>query len=105
MPTLYTTPGLGSRDLGILQEIDSIMSKLKYALAYPRRWFGVLRRNTFARAIQGSNSIEGYNVTREDAIAAIEGEEPLNAETEAWAAVNGYRRAMTYVLQAAEDPE
>src|SRR5262245_17963363 len=101
MSRIYATPSLSSRDAGLLEEIESIMIKLKYALASPRRWFGVLRRNTFARAIQGSNSIEGYNVTREDAIAAIEGEEPLDAETEAWAAVNGYRRAMTYVLQAA----
>ena len=105
MPLIYATPVLGSREIGTLQEIENIMAKLKYALSSPRQWFGVLRRNTFARAIQGSNSIEGYNVTREDAIAAIEGEEPLDAETEAWAAVNGYRRAMTYVLQAAEDPE
>ena len=105
MPLIYAAPMLGAREIGTLQEIEAIMAKLKYALSSPRRWFGVLRRNTFARAIQGSNSIEGYNVTREDAIAAIEGEEPLDAETEAWAAVNGYRRAMTYVLQAAEDPE
>lgn len=104
MPKIFATPGLTSLDLGILQEIDDIRVRIKYALASPRRWLGVLRRSTFARAIQGSNSIEGYNVTREDAIAAIEGEEPLEAEKEAWAAVNGYRRAMTYVLQAAEDP-
>ena len=105
MQSIYATTVLGAKAIGTLQEIENIMGKLKYALSSPRRWFGVLRRNTFARAIQGSNSIEGYNVTREDAIAAIEGEEPLDAESEAWAAVNGYRRAMTYVLQAAEDPE
>jgi len=64
----------------------------------------VLRRNTFARAIRGSNSIEGYNVTADDAIAAAEGEEPLEAEREAWLAVTGYRNAMTYVLQLANDP-
>jgi Fic family protein len=34
----------------------------------------------------------------------MEGEEPLDAESEAWAAVNGYRSAMTYVIQLAEDP-
>jgi Fic family protein len=64
----------------------------------------LLRRATFARAIQGSNSIEGYNVTFEDAIAAAEGEEPLDAAQETWAAVMGYRNAMTYVLQLADDP-
>jgi len=41
---------------------------------------GLLRRNTLARAVRGSNSIEGYNVTAEDAIAAVDGEEPLAAD-------------------------
>jgi Fic family protein len=104
MALIYATPGLTDKDLEIIHEVDDIRKKLQYAMASPRRWFGLLRRSTFARAIQGSNSIEGYNVTREDAIAAIEGEEPLDARTEAWEAVTGYRRSMTYVLQAAEDP-
>jgi len=65
---------------------------------------GLLRRATFARAIRGSNSIEGYNVTKEDAIAAVEGEEPLAAEKETWLAIVGYRNAMTYVLQLADSP-
>jgi Fic family protein len=104
MPKIFTTPTLSSSDQRMLVEIRAIKANLKYALASPKRWLGVLRRSTFARAIQGSNSIEGYNVTREDAIAAIEGEEPLEAESEAWAAINGYRRSMTYVLQACEDP-
>ncbi|HEV2730246.1 MAG TPA: Fic family protein [Terriglobales bacterium] len=64
----------------------------------------MLRRNTLARAVRGSNSIEGYNVTAEDAIAAVEGEEPLDADREAWLAVTGYRTAMTFVLQLTNDP-
>ncbi|MEX2263632.1 MAG: Fic family protein [Bryobacteraceae bacterium] len=64
----------------------------------------MLRRNTFARAIRGSNSIEGYDVTAEDAIAAVEGEAPLDAQSETWAAVTGYRNAMTFVLQLSRDP-
>jgi len=56
-----------------------------------------------ARAIRGSNSIEGYNVTLDDAVAAVAGEPPLDAEDEAWRAVVGYRDAMTYVLQLADD--
>ena len=68
------------------------------------RWNGTLRRTTFARAIRGSNSIEGYLVSVEDAIAAVEGEEPFNAQRESWLAVTRYRDAMTYVLQLARDP-
>lgn len=63
----------------------------------------MLRRTTFARAVKGSNSIEGYDVSLDDAIAAAEGEEPLDAKTEAWANVRGYQVAMTYVLQLAGD--
>ena len=40
----------------------------------------------------------------EDAIAAVEGDEPLDAADADWKAVRGYRSAMTYVLQLAEDP-
>lgn len=54
--------------------------------------------------MQGSNSIEGYDVTIDDAIAVGLGEDPLDADTEAVAAVQGYQQAMTYVLQLANDP-
>jgi Fic family protein len=65
----------------------------------------VLHRNLLAQAIRGSNSIEGYLVSKEDAIAAVDGEEPLTAEHETWLEVMGYRDAMTYVLQLARDPQ
>jgi Fic family protein len=39
----------------------------------------------------------------DDAIAAAEGEEPLDAKSEAWEAVKGYQSALTYVLQLATD--
>lgn len=73
-------------------------------LLLQRRWTGLLRRSEFARAVQGSNSIEGYHVTVDDAVAAVEGEEPLIDErSEPWLAVRGYREAMSYVLQLAGD--
>jgi Fic family protein len=71
----------------------------------PNRWLGSLRRSTFARVIQGSNSIEGYQATVDEAIAVVENEAPatdLAAETHA--ALTGYRNALTYIMQAAKDP-
>ena len=59
---------------------------------------------TFARAVQGSNSIEGYNASLDDVLAAVEGEPTLDADTETQLALAGYRDAMTYVLQVAQDP-
>jgi Fic family protein len=101
---LYKTPKLNASERKVLHEIATVRDKLKNRVSVSRRWVGLLRRNALARNIQGSNSIEGYNVTADDAIAAAEGEQPLEAESEAWAAVTGYRNALTYVLQLATDP-
>ena len=101
---LFRTPALNDQEKKALELVDGMRHNVKYALRTPNRWLGQLRRNLFARNIRGSNSIEGYNVSAEDAIAAVVGEEPLSAGREAWAAVKGYRDAMTYVLQLAEDP-
>jgi Fic family protein len=102
---IFQTPILDSREREVLDRIDELRRTLGYAVtAYPKRWFGLLRRITFARAVRGSNTIEGYDVTLDDAIAAAEGEEPLDPKTEAWAAVSGYQQAMTYVLRLADDP-
>ncbi len=57
----------------------------------------------FARAVQGSNSIEGYNASLDDVVAAVEGEPTMDADEETQHALAGYRDAMTYVLQIADD--
>lgn len=101
---IFTTPALTDKDTQVIQALSSMHKSISYMLSTPPRWNGTLRRTTFARAIRGSNSIEGYLVSVEDAIAAVEGEEPLNAQRETWLAVTGYRNAMTYVLQLAKDP-
>jgi Fic family protein len=101
---LFRAEKLTPAEKEVIAKIEEARRALKYNLATPRRWKGLLRRNTLARAVRGSNSIEGYNVTAEDAIAAVEGEEPLSADREAWLAVTGYRTAMTFVLQLSRDP-
>jgi Fic family protein len=101
---LFIAPVLTEGDLEVLGKIEEIRRTLSYALNVPRLWTGLLRRTAFARNIMGSNSIEGYNVTLEDAIAAAEGEEPIGADVEAWQAVVGYRTALTYILQLSDDP-
>jgi Fic family protein len=57
-----------------------------------------------ARAIQGSNSIEGYVVDDDDAAAAVDDDEPLTADQQTFAEIRGYRHALGYVLQMADDP-
>jgi Fic family protein len=100
---IYEIPELGPGEKAAIAKINGLRDELRYYVAEPRRWMGSVRRILGARAIRGSNSIEGYDVTVEDAVAAIEGEEPTEASVENWRAVSGYRRAMTYVLQLAKD--
>lgn len=101
---LFKSVQPGSEELRVIVEIGKMYKAMRYSLSTTSRWQGTLRRNTFARAIRGSNSIEGYVVTAEDALAAAGGEEPLDAQRETWLAVTGYRSAMTYVLELARDP-
>ncbi|MFY1651325.1 Fic family protein [Solwaraspora sp. WMMB762] len=101
---IYETPELGADDAAVLAEIHEMRRELAAALRAPRRWQGGLRRTMLARAIQGSNSIEGYVVEEDDAAAALDDETPLSADERTFAEIRGYRHALGYVLQMASDP-
>src|SRR6202142_1101065 len=101
---LFEAPKLDGLETDVIGRIESLKQTLRYSVQTPKRWPGLLRRALFARAIRASNSIEGFHVTVEDAIAAVEGDEPLDAADTDWKAVRGYRSAMTFVLQLAADP-
>ena len=101
---LFRSPTLVAADRRALDRVAEQRRQLRIYVAEPRRWVGRLRRTSLARAIQGSNSIEGYFIGLDDAVAAVEYQEPLDADEETWRAVSGYRDAMTYVLQLAGDP-
>lgn len=98
---IYSTPTLSTTDEHVLGQIEAVRKDLQFYLRTPRRWYGSLRRATVARAVQGSNSIEGYHASVEDVAAVLEGEEAQEADEETRHAIAGYRDAMTYVLQLA----
>jgi Fic family protein len=100
---IYATPALGPEEEAALRAIDVVRKRLRHTTSQPRRWVGSVRRVLAARAIQGSNSIEGYNVSVEDALAAIDGDDLIAARTTDAQAVSGYRRAMTYVIGLSKD--
>lgn len=102
---LYSTPELDVSELDALARIDELRASLSRQIHEPRRWTGSLRRMTFARNIQGSNSIEGFVAALDDADAVALREDPFDAATETRLALEGYRNAMTYVLQLAQEPE
>lgn len=101
---LFESPALMEPEERVLAEIEDLRKKLRWQLNEPRRWTGSLRRLSFARNIRGSNSIEGYDAALDDAAAVALGEEPLDATTETRLALEGYRNAMTYVLQLVQEP-
>ncbi len=102
---LFIAPELDEREREVLAQIEDLKNKLRFQLNEPRRWSGSLRRLSFARNIRGSNSIEGFDAALDDVAAVAVGEEPLDASTETRLALEGYRNAMTYVLQIAQEPQ
>lgn len=91
-------------DQQVLEEIHAFRSSLADVLRPTKRWTGQLRRTSTARAIQGSNTIEGYTVTEADAVAAVDNEPPLGADEATWLEIRAYRRVLTYVLNVATEP-
>ena len=102
---VFQTPRLDELELAVLGLIAELRQEMSHRVAEPRRWSGGLRRMSEARAVQASNSIEGYNATLDDVIAVQDGDEPVDADTETQRALEGYQEAMTYVLQATQDAE
>ncbi len=101
---IYQEPSLAREDQVVLEMIQSQRQRLRTSTQNaPRKWTGTLRKITFARAIQGSNSIEGYHSSMDEAVAAVNNEHPPEEPTEAWFAVRGYQQAMTCILQTAQD--
>ena len=104
MPRLFATPDPDLEDQQVIGAIHDIRASLADVLRAPKRWNGLLRRTSTARAIQGSNTIEGYTVSEEDAVAAVDEEPPLTADEATWPEIVGYRRVLTYVLNVATEP-
>jgi hypothetical protein len=71
---LFAGRDLDDRETDILGQIEEAKQKLRYRLQEPRRRVGWLRRQAFARAAQGSSSIEGYVAKLDDAAAIAAGD-------------------------------
>jgi Fic family protein len=100
---IYKTPSIDAKELKVISQTNEIRQRLQYSLLNPTKWTGLLRRNQFARAIQGSNAIEGFQVTFEEAVEVFEGEK-VDTAAETRRALIGYQRALTYVLRLSDDP-
>lgn len=102
---IYEYPTLEAIDAEVLEMIREQRKLLRFQVSQnPVRWSGFLRKNTFARALQGSNSIEGYDADLSEAVAIIDDERPETLEEETIRALEGYRKAMTYIMRVHDDP-
>jgi len=102
---IFVTPKLDGVDQAALELVSDQRQRLRHHTQNsPQRWTGSLRRAMFAKAIQGSNSIEGFDADIDTVVAAIQQDPPLDERTETIMALSGYQAAMTYVMQAAQDP-
>ena len=97
---LYAMPVLDPLDIQVLGELNEMCSNLQAQLRSKPRWAAQFRRNLFAAAIQGSNTIENITISNSDARALVE-HAPMSAQAgeATQQAVIGYRDAMTYVQQ------
>src|SRR5215472_10454221 len=82
---IFRYPKLVNKDQEVLEMIYELRRGLRHQVSLnPVRWTGFLRRNTFARALQGSNSIEGINANLAEAVAIVDDEKPETVEVETY---------------------
>ena len=101
---IFTLRHLTSDCIQVFEIIMSLRNDLKiHTSDNMNRWWGPLARIAAARAMVGTNSIEGINVTLDDAVAIVDGEAPPTAQDEDREALRGYWNAMTYIVQLSKD--
>jgi Fic family protein len=101
---ILRAPELPPPYLQVIGRINEMREKLRFATSDSlHRWNRLLARTSAARALVGTNALEGVNVTQDDAVAVIDGEPPLTAQDEDRFAIVNYWNAMTYIVQLAKD--
>lgn len=101
---MYLLLELDEQERDVRAVIQRYNDTLALQVRQANRWTAPLRRMTFARNVQGSNSIEGINASVDDVAAIAQGEKPATVDEDTERALSGYQLAMTYVLQLAKDP-
>ena len=102
---LFTYHSLDDQEKRVEEAIARVRSDLRpHVGAEPRPWTGWLKRMSRARALAASTSLAGMTVSQVDAIAAIDGEDPLDTDRDTWRAVIGSGEAMHYILQRRQSP-
>lgn len=101
---LFATPKITAKLRSRLDELDELRRALGHEIERPARWMGTLRRLVRATSVEGSTSIEGFHVSRDDAVALVSGTAPPDLADENRSAVACYAHAMDHVGVLAGDP-
>ena len=105
MKTLFVAPKLTKADLATLDRIAEIRAEVGVYVRDAQVWTGPLARLLRAKASQGSNSIEGHDLSLDDTLSVLDGqaaEGDVQSELDQ-AAVVGHRDAMAYLMVLARD--
>jgi Fic family protein len=101
---LFDTPPISAKLKAMLDELDQLRGELGLEASRRAPWIGALRRQVRASSVEGSTSIEGFSVAPGEAVALVNGEEPVDPDDENRMAVACYARAMDHVGVMATDP-
>ncbi|MGI8415358.1 MAG: Fic family protein [Nakamurella sp.] len=102
---IFQTPEPGDAEIALLDDVATLRTAAGRYLGASHTWSRSLRRITNARNLQGSNAIEGYHSSVDDALAIADGELSRDADGATASALAGYQSAMTYVLTRSVDPD
>ncbi|MDR1187811.1 MAG: Fic family protein [Bifidobacteriaceae bacterium] len=102
---LYSAPPLGDSEMDVIGRIDHLRAQLRGSLSEPRRWTRNLRRLALGEAVKSSNQIEGFISSLDQAVAVVDRRDAGELAESTKRALAGYRDAMTFSLQLADDHE
>jgi len=87
-----------------LARLTELKQRLDSRGPLPRIWLGRTRRELEAEAVAASTSMEGVSVTVDEVRRILAGDRPSSVAPQDVAFVEGYRDAMKFVLNRADDP-
>ncbi|MHB8867624.1 MAG: Fic family protein [Thermoleophilia bacterium] len=88
-----------------LARLTDLKQRLDSRGPLPRIWLGRTRRELEAEAVAASTSMEGVSVTVDEVRRILAGDRPASVTPQDVAFVEGYRDAMKFVLNRADDSE
>lgn len=100
---LFVAPTLTAADRALIDRIGAIRGDVGMAVSPASRWTGSLARLQRAVNAQSSNAIEGHFLDLADALRVEDGQPTETASDLDAVAVEGFRDAMTYLLELARD--